>query len=75
MLHAMPKNEELIGPRGGETTRKAGQVKKTVWLNNDEAEAVRAEAFRRRVSEAALIREAVRRYFQLGVQQQRAPEE
>lgn len=52
-----------IGPRGGETTRKPGQVKKTVWLNEDEAEALRKAAFDRRMSEAALIREALRRLF------------
>lgn len=53
------------GPRGGESTRKPGQVKKSVWLNEDEAEVLRKEAFRRRVSEVSLIREAVRRYFKM----------
>lgn len=62
----MPENEKTIGPRGGETTRRRGQVKKTVWLNEDEAEAVRKEAFDRRMSEAALVREIVRRHFGLG---------
>ena len=66
MLRAMSDDDKLIGPRGGETTRKRGQVKKTVWLNDDEAEALREAAFKRRVSEATLLREAVRRYFELG---------
>jgi hypothetical protein len=61
----MPRDEKLIGPRGGETTRKPGQVKKTVWLHEDEAEAVRAAAFKERVSEATLIRTAIRRFFEL----------
>ena len=61
----MREPEKRIGPRGGETTQKSGQVKKTVWLNDDEAEALRAEAFRRRVSEASLVREAVRRLLRL----------
>jgi hypothetical protein len=65
MLGAMAEKRVLIGPRGGETTRKAGQVKKTVWLNDDEAEALRKAAYERRLSEAALLRVAVRRYFRL----------
>lgn len=65
MLRPMAEREKLIGPRGGETTQKAGQVKKTIWFNNDEAEAIRRAAFDQRVSEAALVREAVRRYFGL----------
>ena len=35
-------------------------VRKTVYLEPDEAEAVRVEAFRRRIKESALIREAIR---------------
>jgi hypothetical protein len=54
-----------VGPRGGETTLKAGQVKKTIWFNEDEAEAIRRAAFEQRVSEASLVREAVRRMFGL----------
>jgi hypothetical protein len=61
----MAQNEDLIGPRGGETTRKRGQVKKTVWLHDDEEAALREAAYKRRMSEASLIREAIRRYFGL----------
>jgi hypothetical protein len=61
----MDDPRKLIGPRGGETTLKAGQVKKTIWFNEDEVEAIRKEAFERRVSEASLVREAVRRFFKL----------
>jgi len=60
------REERRTGPRGGETTLKAGQVKKTIWLNDDEAEALRERAFRERVSEASLVREAVRRFLDLG---------
>jgi hypothetical protein len=42
-----------------------GQVKKSFWLNADEAEALRQAAFERRVSEAELVRAALRRYFRL----------
>jgi hypothetical protein len=61
----MADSGKLIGPRGGETTLKAGQVKKTIWFNDDEAEAIRRAAFEQHVSEAALVREAVRRFFGL----------
>lgn len=61
----MREPKKRIGPRGGETTQKPGQMKKTFWLNDDEAEALREEAFRQRVSEASLVREAVRRLLGL----------
>jgi hypothetical protein len=61
----VPTKTRQVGPRGGETTRRAGQVKKTVWLNDDEAEALRRAAYEQRRSEAELIREALRRYFKL----------
>jgi hypothetical protein len=61
----MADTRKLIGPRGGETTLKPGQVKKTIWFNEDEAEAIRQAAFDGRVSEASLVREAVRRFFKL----------
>lgn len=60
----MPERNKT-GPRGGLTTTKKGQIKKTLWLNLDEAEAIRAEAFKRRVSEVSILREALRRYFKL----------
>jgi hypothetical protein len=40
-------------------------VKKTVWLNEDESEALRKAAYERRVSEAELVREAIRKLFRL----------
>lgn len=59
------KDETPRGPRGGETTRKPGRVKKTVWLHEDEAERLRRAAYELYRSEASLIREAIRRYFAL----------
>lgn len=59
------KPPPLKGPRGGETTRKPGRVKKTVWLHEDEAEELRRAAYELYRSEASLIREAIRRYFSL----------
>ena len=57
------KKPPLVGPRGGETTRKHGQVKKTVWLHDDEADRVRKAAYEEFRSEASIIGEAIRRYF------------
>ena len=54
-----------MGPRGGRTTRKKGQVKKTVWLYEEEAAQLRRAAYESYRSEASLIREALRRYFEL----------
>ena len=51
------------GPRGGKTTRKKGQIKKTVWLHDDEAIELRKAAYESFRSEASLIREALRKYF------------
>jgi len=38
-----------------------GGVKKTIWLDEDEAEALRLRAFQERRSESSLVREAVRK--------------
>ncbi len=59
------KQPRLRGPRGGETTRKPGRIKKTVWLHEDEAAEVRKAAYENYRSEASIIREAIRRYFEL----------
>lgn len=40
-------------------------VKKTIWFHEDEAEALRLQAFKERRSESSLIREAVRRILKL----------
>ena len=59
----MGKERQHLGPRGGHTTRKRGQVKKTVWVNDEEADALRTLAYEQRRSEASIIREALRRFF------------
>lgn len=52
------------GPRGGETTvTKSGMVRKTIWLNGDEAEALRERAYRERRSESEIVRESLRAYL------------
>jgi len=61
----MTKGKPKIGPRGGTTTHKMGQVKKSFWLNDAEAEALRNAAFEQRRPEAAIMREALRHYFEL----------
>ncbi|MFQ5745056.1 MAG: ribbon-helix-helix protein, CopG family [Acidobacteriota bacterium] len=58
-------NRRQVGPRGGETTRKRGQVKKTVWINDDEAEVLRKIAYEEHRSEASIVREALREYLGL----------
>jgi Ribbon-helix-helix protein, copG family len=40
-----------------------GLVRKTIWLHEDEAEALRRHAYEERRSESELVREAVRRFF------------
>ncbi len=61
----MAKGREKPGPRGGTTTRKSGQVRKTFWLNDDEAEALRRAAFEENRPEASIVREMFRDYFEL----------
>ena len=62
---AKRRPDSEVGPRGGRTTRKAGQVKKTVWLHDDEAESVREAAYKQYRSEASIIREAIRHYLDI----------
>jgi hypothetical protein len=54
-----------VGPRGGETTRKRGQVKKTLWINEDEDKELRKIAYEEHRSEASIVREALRSYLGL----------
>jgi predicted DNA-binding protein len=61
----MAGKEPRRGPRGGTTTRKPGQVKKTLWLHDDEAKELRKLAYEQYRSEASIIREAIRRYLDL----------
>lgn len=56
--------KEPMGPRGGKTTvTSTGMVRKTLWLNGDEAEALRGRAFKERRAEAEIVREALRAYL------------
>lgn len=56
--------KEPMGPRGGKTTvTSTGMVRKTIWLNGDEAEALRERAFRERRAEAEIVREALRAHL------------
>jgi hypothetical protein len=40
-------------------------VKKTIWFHEDEAEALRRWAFKKRRSESAIVREAVRKLLRI----------
>lgn len=58
--------KDRIGPRGGKTTKTdTGLVRKTIWLHEDESEALREKAFNERRSESEIVREAVRKLLQL----------
>ncbi len=58
--------ETRLGPRGGESTvSKTGMIKKTLWLHQDEAEALRNRAFQERRTESDIIREGLRRILGL----------
>jgi len=58
--------KDRTGPRGGKTTQtETGMVRKTIWLYEDEAEALRREAFEGRRSESDIVREALRRFLKL----------
>ena len=57
--------QEPVGPRGGTTTvTKTGMVKKNFWVPEEDAEALRVEAFEERRSEAAIMREGLRRVLE-----------
>ncbi len=56
----MASDKKRATSRGGIT--KTG-VKKTLWFHADEAEALRREAFERRMKESEIIRTAVREYL------------
>ena len=58
----MAKLRKHLGPRGGATTvSKTGMIRKTLWLHEDEAEALRQLAFRDRRPESEIVREGLRR--------------
>lgn len=65
ILRRMPgQSTPRKGPRGGETTvTKSGMVRKTIWLHDDEAEALREKAYQERRSESEMVREALRAYL------------
>ena len=50
-------------PRGKTTVSPSGLVKKNFWLHPDEADMLRRAAFEQEVSQAELVRAAVREYF------------
>ncbi len=53
-------------PSGKTTRSPGGLVKKSFWFHEEEARRLRREAYEREVSQAALVRAAVRRYFGMG---------
>lgn len=58
--------ERLRGPRGGKTTvTQSGMIRKTLWLHQDEAEALRDKAYRDRVPESEIMRQALRAFLRI----------
>jgi hypothetical protein len=55
---ARDKSEAAKEEKAGITDK---GVKKTIWFHEDEAEALRLQAFKERRSESAIVREAVRK--------------
>lgn len=54
--------KEPEGPLGEKTSRtKSGMVRQTLWLHEDEAEALRDGAYQQRRTEPSIMREALRR--------------
>jgi hypothetical protein len=52
------------GPRGGRTTiSRKGWVKKNLWITPELAEALREKAFRHRIPEAEIIRQALQTFL------------
>jgi hypothetical protein len=68
--HGLARGRKLepkrLGPRGGTTTvAKSGMVRMTLWLDADEAEALRERAFAQRRTKSELVREGLRRLFNI----------
>ena len=57
--------ESLRGRRGGKTTVTPAMVRKTFWVDRDVEERLRREAFETGRSEAEMVREALRLYFDI----------
>lgn len=54
------------GPKGGRTTRtRSGMVRKSLLIGEEEARALRREAYLTERSEAEIVREALRRFLGL----------
>ena len=61
MLGAMKTKKGLTGPRGGKTTlTPGGFLKKTIYLESDEWEALREKSFREQRPISELIRALIR---------------
>jgi hypothetical protein len=63
--YGMPahKNKEALRREKDGIT--SSGAKKTIWFHEDEAEALRLQAFKERRSESSLIRESVRRFLNI----------
>ena len=62
----MATEEQRTGPRGGKTTvSKRGLIRKTIWIHEDENEALRRAAFEERKTETEIVRELLRQRFEL----------
>ena len=61
--------EKRRGPQGGVTTiTPGGLVRKSILIHGDEEEALREKAYKDRMSESSIVREALRSY--LGIEEE-----
>lgn len=58
--------ERKRGPQGGVTTiTPGGLVRKSILIHADEEDALRAKAYKDRMSESSIVREALREYLDI----------
>lgn len=62
--HSEPEHRSH-GRRGGTTTVKPRMIRKTVWLDREVEAALRADAYHSGLSEAELVRRALRAAYHL----------
>jgi hypothetical protein len=60
-----PGREPLVGRRGGKTTLTPAMVRKTFWIDRDVERRLRRDAFDTGRTEAELVREALRVYYDI----------
>ena len=60
-----PGGEPLVGRRGGRTTVTPLLIRETYWIDREVEQLLREDAFRSGRSEAEIVREALRRHYDI----------